>query len=335
MSDKFPLTVLNEEYGESAYHPLIQPIHSAITTLAEELATPAFETTIIMSGNLTASVDRRGKEKDFSPERLGGQVAGKTFPVDPTDYSRVDVILDVGMMAPDPDGLQQGMFVYLLAHELGHAVIGRQRTTCGDAPTAQRDDPSGMAGVYGLEVVDEWRCDRLADIVLGGMVTAEVVDGEPVPARYGYLVPDSGQAELRQVLDQAVHPAWPELVWSYRVGQTDLASMWEKLQEQTKQVFVCLAHAEAKALGAGQPSPLSQVAGHLGADLYLSPAWSRIMQVVEPQPILSHHSEFHTHQNEVFRVCQSAIAHMWACLGITRRPTDDGRVYLDVTEPME
>ncbi|MEV4817201.1 hypothetical protein [Micromonospora tulbaghiae] len=334
MPEKFPLIVLNEFFQESEYHQFIQPVHSAITTVAEDLGTPPFETTVVMSGNLTASVNRRAKDKSFSPERVGGQVAGKTMPIDPTNYSQVDVVMDMGMMTSTPDGTQQAMFVYLLAHELGHAVIGRQRTTSGDTPTCHRAEPSGMAGLFGLEAIDEWRCDRLADIILGGVATANIDGEQQSPVRYGMMLPSDWAADLQQVVDEVVYPAWPDLVWSYRVREIGLEQMWEKLLTQTNQVFNFLAHNEAKAIGAGHPSPLAQLAGHRGVDLYLGPAWSEIMKTAEAQPVLTHQDEFQRSQSDLLMACRSAISGMWASLGVTGRRLIDGGVRLDVTDPI-
>jgi hypothetical protein len=334
LSDKYPLVILNQFSGDSAYHQYIEPLHRAFTTIADELGTPPFATTVVMSGNLTESVHQRKKDKSFSVERIGGQVVGKTLPIDSTNYSEVDVVMDVGMMAPAPDAAQAAMFIYLLAHELGHAVIGRQRTTSGEVPAAHGVEPTCLAGIYGLEVVDEWRCDRLADIVLGGFATLDADGVEQPPMRYGLVMPSDWAAELQQVVDAVVYPAWPDLVWSYRTQEIDLEQMWERLQTQTREVLICLAHNEAKALGGGHPSPLGQLAGNRGVDLYLAPTWSEIMKVVEAQPILAHQDEFQRNQSELLAVCQSAIAGMWATLGVTGRRLPDGGAYLNVTNPV-
>ncbi|MEV5769127.1 hypothetical protein AB0L34_31855 [Micromonospora sp. NPDC052213] len=332
MPEKYPLIILNEFFEESEYHQYIQPVHTAIMSVAEDLRIPPFETTVVMSGDMTASVNRRTKDKSFSPERVGGQVAGKTMPIDPTNFSQVDLVMDMGMMNPVPEGTQLGMFIYLLAHELGHAVIGRQRTTSGDTPAARRVEPSGMAGLYGLEAIDEWRCDQLADIVLGGIATVNV-DGNQSAVRYGLMLPSDWTADLRNVVDEVVYPAWPDLVWSYRIHDIDLEQMWEQLQTQTSQVLIFLAHNEARALSAGRPSPLTQLAGHRGVDLYLGPAWSEIMKEAETQPILASQDEFQRNQDDLLIVCRSAITKMWTTLGVTGRRLLDGTVYLDVSDP--
>lgn len=205
MSDKHPLTVLNEFCGDSAYHQYIEAVHTGLTGLAEELGAPPFETTVVMSGDFASSIRRRQKDKSFSVERLGGQVAGKTMPIAPDDYSDVALVMDMALMTSTPDKVQTAMFIYLLAHEMGHALTGRQRTTSGETPSANRVEPSGMAAIYGLEAVDEWRCDRLADLTLGAMVTV-VIDDVEQPMRYGWMMPADWTAELRDMVDEVVYP---------------------------------------------------------------------------------------------------------------------------------
>ncbi|SCF21919.1 hypothetical protein GA0070558_15619 [Micromonospora haikouensis] len=331
MSTRYPLTILNEFFTESEYHQHIQPVHSAVATLAEELHTPPFKTNIVMSGDLTASVNQRTRQGDFSAERIGGQVAGKTIPVT-LDYGEVDVVVDMGLMTSTPGATESAMFIYLLAHELGHAVLGRQRATSGATPSCRRGEPAGMAGLYGLEAMDEWRCDHLADLVLGAYASLDV-DGVRQPARYGLIVPSDLTTELGHTIDEFVYPAWPDLVWSYRTGKISLEQMWETLQTQTSQVFKFIAHTEARARSAGHLSPISQVAGNRGADLYLHPAWATMMEAAEAQPILADQDEFQSNQSELLTACRTALSEMWATLGITGRQLPDGSLYLDVTNP--
>jgi hypothetical protein len=92
MTDPYSLTIIEEHTEPTTLTDLVEQIHPILTDRAQQLEVPPFHLTVVLSGNLTASVIQRG-EVDSQPERVGGVVHGKTLNRT-DDYAEVDMVLD-------------------------------------------------------------------------------------------------------------------------------------------------------------------------------------------------------------------------------------------------
>nr|BEK63608.1 hypothetical protein KPHV_08350 [Kitasatospora purpeofusca] len=167
----YPLTIVTEYGGQEELAPYVQNVHSFLMSAAIKRGVPDLAVTAVLTGDLTTSIRNLG-ETDFAPERLGGAVAGKTIPA-ARDYSRASIVLDTSG-AVDPIE-----FVHLVAHELGHALIGRLRAAAGTRPPQPTGHPTlqEAVAIMAYQAADEYRCDLISNIVLEQVMTSETKSG--------------------------------------------------------------------------------------------------------------------------------------------------------------
>ena len=95
-----------------------------ICVVAEELDVPQMHLTVVLTSDITASIRAHSEiERDFTPERSGGIVKGKTIDL-VRDFSKTVIVLDTGDTTVEEE-LDQVEFLHVLVHEYGHALIGR------------------------------------------------------------------------------------------------------------------------------------------------------------------------------------------------------------------
>jgi hypothetical protein len=159
-------------------------------------------------------------------------------------------------------------------------------------------------------------------------------DGEQLPFHLGVIHGDSYSDQLKECLQRAVYPGWPQLVMDYRVGNIDLVEMYRKLLRETWELFMLVAHAESIAEASGRPDIMRQFADEPAVELYVGPAWSPVvaalaLEAQEPIPRLTN---FASRENRIFEAA-SGLVDMWARLGVTARRLKSGELYLDVENP--
>lgn len=183
--------------------------------------------------------------------------------------------------------------------------------------------------------VDEYRCDRIANAVLGALCTA-TADGVTRPLRQADLL--AGEAGYRgglsELLDQHVYPAWPHLVQAYREWQIPLNEMWGRLVTATDQTLTLLAHAEAEAVSADEPGPVDGPdREHPAIRLYLAPVWTAVIEAATAHPLVPSPSDFGDVERRILDTGEDALFEMWRTLGVTVSSTPSGADYLHVADP--
>lgn len=112
MSATYPLTVIEEHGARPGLTGFVESVHEMISAIADEVDVPSTELTVVLTGDITASVRARSEtEKNFTPERSGGIVTGKTISL-VRDFSETAIVLDTGDAAADED-LDQAEFLHL------------------------------------------------------------------------------------------------------------------------------------------------------------------------------------------------------------------------------
>ena len=308
-------------------------IHRAMASKASELGIPPVAVSVVASGNLATSVVARG-ERGFAAERLGGTVQGKTL-ASCDDWSSVDVIVDASA-SPEDEPLAILPSIALLAHEYGHAMLGRMRSAVKTRP-ARPAVPGGQttdeaSRIWAFLSADEFRCDALADSVLSGVSIG--IDGqEPMPLKLGFLWGDGYRDALHSALDRIVHPGWPDLVERYQFHQMRLEDMYADIFEQTESVLKLLAHADATDHSLDKPCVLDQFDTHPGVRLYLKEAWQPIRKILlntDPIPSFDEFADVDLATQDAGQ----AIADMWQRLGISSFIRPDGELFVRVDTPV-
>jgi hypothetical protein len=221
----------------------------------------------------------------------------------------------------------------LVAHELSHPLLDRLRWASGvmEGAMLPSQTPVEFARSITRIAVDELRADMVANVVLGQLVTVTQEDGQTRPSTLVDVVGDDQRLDVGRVLDEIVHPGWPDLVQAYQ--QITLGQMWSAIAMQTDQTVTMLAHVEAQATASERPGPLAaELAEHPGTRLYLGPMWKRILDAVGDR-LLPGLSDFRDVELALLDEGEGAITGMWMQLGLTFDLLEERSYYVHVTEP--
>ncbi|MFD8439981.1 hypothetical protein ACFV2I_33440 [Streptomyces microflavus] len=329
MVDDYPLVVTEEHDARRGLADQLRVIHAALASAAADIwQVPSFELTIVLSGDLSASIEDR--EAGFTPERLGGgTVGGKTIPVH-RDYSVVEMFVG----APAGDGFDQLEWIHTVLHEYGHVVLGRLRAAAGTRPPYPTRDQTlpEMAAILAYEAADEYRCELLSDSLMKGLQQTGVFRSS-ASLTLELLVQERYSSTLTDLLASVVHPGWPDLVNSYLEGNIDIVTMLNQLVTETGHVLKVLGYADALERAAGRSHTLDHSLEHPGASLYLAPAWGPIVELLENANSIPALSEFADVDTRLQALGQG-IVDMWETLGITGYLTAGNSLAVDVESPL-
>ncbi|MFD8802986.1 hypothetical protein [Streptomyces atroolivaceus] len=312
----YALTVLEEHGARPGLVEFIEAMHSGMSMLADECGVPEMELTVVLTGDITASIRARSEaERNFSPERSGGVVKGKTIGV-VRDFSETVIVLDTGADATEED-LDEAELLHLAAHEYGHALIGRLRAEAGTRPpkTNRAKTPEEVAAIWAYEAADEFRCDLISNNLLRRFATTSEDGGGSRPFTLADLVGDGYRDAFAGLLDQ-VHPGWPDLVFAYQTHQIGLDEMYERLLLGTGRVLTLVAHADAAEEAGGNAPLMVGFADHLAVRKILGPVWGPIREVLDSTPMLPSLGEF-ADVDKAIQGCGKHMVAMWQSLGVS------------------
>ncbi|WP_157839120.1 hypothetical protein [Streptomyces flavidovirens] len=324
MSTTFALTVIEEHGARPDLAGLIESVHATICVIAEEFDVPEMMLTVVLTGDITASVRAHSEiERDFTPERSGGGIVkGKTISL-VRDFSETVIVLDAGD-ATVKEELDQVELLHLIAHEYGHAIIGRLRAVAGTRPpkTARDKTPEEAAAIWAYEAADEFRCDMFSNALLGQFATVTPRDGgESRPLNLADFLGEDYRNAFSDLLDD-VHPGWADLVHAYRTHKIGLNEMYGDLLFDTAAMLNLIAHADAVEKARGNEPLLTGYADHPAVQQLLGPVWTHIREVLNTTGTLPPLADFAA-VDRALQDCGRQMVAMWASLGVTAHLTED------------
>lgn len=330
MSATYALTVVEEHGARPGLAGFIESVHSMISTVADEFDVPESELTVVLTGDITASIRARSEtERDFAPERPGGIVKGKTISL-ARDFSKTVIVLDTGDAAAEEE-LAQAELLHLVVHEYGHALIGRLRAAADTRPpkTTRPKTPEEVAAIWAYEAADEFRCDQFSNTLLGQCITVTPSSGgESRRFTLADLLGEGYRDAFAGLLDD-VHPGWADLVHAYQTHQVGLDEMYEGLLLGTGAMLKLIAHADAVEEAGGNAPLLTGYADHPAVRRLLGPMWAPIREVLDTTPTLLPLADFAVADRAV-QDCGQHIVAMWASLGVTGHLTEDDQLHVSV-----
>ncbi|WP_032769862.1 hypothetical protein [Streptomyces sp. CNS654] len=325
----YALTVLEEHGARSGLVEFIEAVHAGMSKVADECGVPEMELTVVLTGDITASIRAHSEiERNFSPERSGGVVKGKTIGV-VRDFSETVIVLDAGAENAEED-LDEAELLHLVVHEYGHALIGRLRADAGTRPpkTSRAKTPEEVAAIWAYEAADEFRCDLISNTLLGMFATVPEGSGESRPFTLADLVGEGYREAFAGLLDQ-VHPGWPDRVFAYQTHQISLDEMYEGLLLGTGGILKLVAHADAVEEAGGNAPLLTGFADHLAVRKTLGPVWGPIRKVLDSTPILPSLDEFAA-VDQAIQGCGKHMVAMWQSLGVSASLTQNDELHVTV-----
>ncbi|MFD5398614.1 hypothetical protein ACFWJW_30935 [Streptomyces sp. NPDC127097] len=330
MSATYALTVIEEHGARPGLTRVIESVHAMICVIADDFDVPDLELTVVLTGDITASIQARSEtERDFSPERVGGTVRGKTISL-VRDFSETAIVLATGDAAADED-FDEVEFLHLVGHEYGHALIGRLRAAAGTRPPKPTRDltPDEVAAIWAYEAADEFRCDLFSNTLLGKFVTVTPGGSEPRPLTLADVFGEGYRVAFVDLLDD-VHPGWPDLVQAYRTREVGLGEMYGGLVFGTGSVLKLIAHADAVEEAGGNAPLLTAATDHPAVQRLLGPVWTQIREVLDTTPTLPPLAEFAA-TDRAIQECGQHIVAMWQSLGVRGHLTEDDQLYVSVS----
>jgi len=260
--------------------------------------------------------------QDFSLERVGGTVTGKTMFRDVAHEFPV-VVLDAAVFRDESAICRVGE-IQITAHELAHAFIGQLRAAGGEPmdPTSLPWEVSRWIARY---VIEEYIADSIAESVLGRCGTVTQADGTTRPLAcvdFAECAPYFVSA-AQETLDNIA-----ETIHDYRLGLIDLETMWLAVQPRTSQMLIALAHAQAEHDHvSGHPGPYATD----GAAAPLDRAWRDVCACFSV-PLFEGAERFVQAEQAALDRAGKAVLGLWRELGLTFRP-EGAAFYISVAPP--
>lgn len=287
---------------------------------------------VVFTEDLTATVRALDSEtvsdmpaNDYHRDRVGGTVMAKTMYRN-ADRSSSVIVIDA-VLVQDPHDLSRIREIFVIAHELAHALVGQLRWALGVVPMEPSWLPWETSRWLTRYALEEYQADRLAQVILSVMGTVDASGGEPRPFRSrdcGSCIEPFVAAAGQTVIDIA------ELVHSYRLRQVSLDSMWPRVQTLTSELLIALAHAQAEA----DETEFSVVVTELVTE-HVSPMvrlWAGMTPIVRNLNVLTSAAEFAFAERQALDAGRDVLLAFWATLGLSFTPQGD-TFYLAVAPP--
>lgn len=263
---------------------------------------------------LEGGVHIDGTLHDFGPKRLGGLVVGKTL-FRNEDHSHAVITMDAGLFQPD-DNLAVVGQIFLLGHELAHALFGQLRRANGYrmAPAFLPWETSRWFTRYALE---EYKADMIAQIMLRQFGSVSTTGGGTRELR---------STDYREGRDEWVQAAAvttvaiAEAIHDYRIGQMELGAMWESaVQPMTSDMLIALAHAQAEADEIADCDEI--VTEPVAATVPpLHRLWRTFTEIARGFRILRPADDFHIEEQAALDAGRDALIAFWNEMGLTFSP---------------
>jgi hypothetical protein len=250
-------------------------------------------------------------------------VGGKTITNDRDDQA---VVLIAADLTRDSSGAAQYWCAGTIAHEYTHLLYGAERR----ASIGQTENvwlPWEVAGMIGVLAAEEYRVNRIAQVLVEKLLPATDDHGAPVSLasvlRLRYL------AGLASSLD-AVVPGLPHAVEEYRHHRTTLDQMWQHVARVSEEITLFCAHSEAHR-DASDPPLLEMLPEHPSREL-LDSVWSPLAAHLADSPPLPARDDWAADRQRIQAIARDAWMSAWERLGL--RPTPHGDTFhLAVSAP--
>jgi hypothetical protein len=287
---------------------------------------------VIFTEDLAATVRSLGSQivdyedlQGFDVSRLGGVVVGKTM-FRNEDFSDAVLVMDSAVFRGLDDINRIGE-IFLLSHELAHALIGQLRRASGNPRMEASWLPWEAGRWLSRYALEEYQADRIAQVVLGAIGTV-TVDAETRPFR---------STDFKTGRDQWVRAAAAStaaianLIHAYRLEEIDLTAMWARVQALATDILITLAHAQAEADESDGNAPIvtEVVATEIPPAHRL---WSSFTEIARGWQVLQHAAAFHVEEEWVLDRGRDALLEFWKDMGLTFRPEGDS-FFLTVAAP--
>lgn len=325
--------------ASGALREAIELVVPVLDALGASVEVDLLETKWLLSDDFTADVANilaGGAGSEFTTDRLGGTVAAKTM-VDPAKPDARVIVLNLPHVLGQDQPRSVADYIFLAAHEYCH-VLQQSSRLAGGLPTTEPESDTPIHRSWraiGRVVGDEYRADVVAGHVLAQLVTA--TDGTD-SSRQASIADTFSLDHLAAAEDVilGLHPLLPDLVDSYRTREIDLEDLVRNLVRITEQALTQLAHwnAVCDLLGIDEPWDLGEIPNAAASQLYLRSNWQPLVAHLQNTPRSPSPEELSRNEPALLETAESAIAGLWASLGVSVEPLNEGDEYVHVGPPL-
>jgi hypothetical protein len=299
---------------------------------------PASSITAVLAGDFVAEVKRAMPlGTDFTTERAGGSATVAKNLLQGDDGAEVVIVFDADLWRTPGDDIDRLFRATVIGHELAHPIQSRAAYASGAMDGVELPSVTPYEGFRSASriLANEYRADRLAEIVVGAMATVDVAGAtRPFPT---WLFRDRSYLDGLVSLLAAAHPKWPDLVDRYRDREIPIEEMFYPLAAEIDQTLTLLMHSQALADAADanvELLALPELASLPAVRLYLAEPLEPFMSLVRSAPAIASLSETRKLEREFTRVGLAAHLEIYRRLGINPRDTRRPAIWIDVDGPL-
>lgn len=309
------------------FEPMARVLCAGVGVFLEDSQLPCPAVRIVIAEDLMAAAaserERLGlpAERRVGAERVGGRVAGKHLLAE--DGRSASIVLDTVVIPTREDALSALVGASAIAHELGHLVYATSRASAiGTFPDVSM--PWEVAPMIALIAAEEYRVDRLSQLLVEIALKPSDSQGNPIPVRdiFGPAYADGLAAALDHVL-----PGLRDAVLEYRDWALDINALWARVVHATEGSSIYLAHTEAYA----SDESLTEKQDHPAATL-LRPFWVPFLAHVRSTSMLPGPDEWWRDRERLGDIGLEGLQEVWRRLGLEARPAGDS-FHLSVCDP--
>lgn len=182
----------------------------------------------------------------YDPVRLAGSlVIAKTIPLN-ADASHSAIVFDASLWRESGGAAVEVYRVGLVAHELGHTIIHRAAAEAGARrPLPEAPTTDDIAVEIGNAIADEYRADRLAEIVVGQV--ASIGEGEQAHPLRSWEDLGPGYVNLVRGNLETADDDWGAFVGRGARHDIEPSTAWILIAAQVQDTLIALIHAQAWA----------------------------------------------------------------------------------------
>jgi hypothetical protein len=186
--------------------------------------------------------------------------------------------------------------------------------------------PWDVAGMFGVLAAEEFRVNRISQVLVEHTLTATYDNGNAVTLAdvLGGWYLDA----LAKALDVLV-PGVSEVVHDYRNYRMDLDAMWTRVAQVSEELMLLCAHADAHYPGDGLM--LDALPPHSARQL-LELCWQPVSAYLHESPVVPERDKWAVDRSRIVELSRDGWMTTWERLGLRPSPSGDS-FYIAVEAP--
>jgi hypothetical protein len=320
---------------------IVAALAPAVDELSSQAGLPDMNLNVRITDHFVAEIDsqRRSDLPSFTTSRLGGDAVARCHQAE-TIGEPHSVLINAAVFDQGDTWLLSHV-PQVLAHELGHCLLGQSRLVHG-TPSGYVDcpvNPIQALGYTSLTACDEYIADRIGHMLIPPVGVDVENEGSVIPTTDRMVLGTSRLTTTLDELDAAVHPRLSQMVLAYRQSGEGLNELVESLIPCMHESMVMYAHYKAATRDLPDVETLrvelDKVSSHPGTRLLLDPFWDAIEDHMERRFAKSPLLEFREQDQICLDRALGGLEEAWAALGVSFEAMPGDAVFVHISDPLD